>query len=72
MSLRAKKWAIAIAFMLGAVLCVGLFGSGLAALAGWHASWMVPLGLAPWLLIVGRMVAEWVCGARRHGGKSPS
>ena len=70
MSLRAKKWAIAVGLMLGAVLCVGLLSTALAALFGWQASWIPALGLSPWLLVVGRMVAEWVFSTRRQERKS--
>jgi hypothetical protein len=70
MSLRAKKWAIAVALMIGAVLCVGLLSSALAALLGWDASWVPALCLAPWLLIVGRMVAEWAFRTPRQTRRS--
>jgi hypothetical protein len=60
MSLRAKKWGIAVAFMLVACACVWLFGGLVEWLLGRQTDWRAALSLAPWLLVVGRMVAEWV------------
>ncbi|SEL29206.1 hypothetical protein SAMN05414137_107159 [Streptacidiphilus jiangxiensis] len=66
-----RKWAVAVAFMVAACALVWLAVRLLGGLFGWHTGWVVPVGMAPWLLIVGRMVAHQVLSSAAHspGGR---